>query len=248
MPDDKTVSDDDLGHQPQLPELAPAPFTEALDQYLEAILELEEEGARVIQARLVARLGISPPSVSEMFRRLRAEGYVSVAADRTVSLTEKGREAATAIVRRHRLAERFLVDVLGLPWHRSHVEARRWEHAISADVESLIDAKLENPQTCPHGNPIPGSGVLAEDLVPLSETQVGERLRLERVSEELEMDYDALVYLDRHGFIPGAEGVVSTVAPDRTRLLTVGDSTIAVGRELATKLYIRRLKLRAGKA
>jgi DtxR family transcriptional regulator, Mn-dependent transcriptional regulator len=209
-----------------------------VDEYLEAILELEEEGARVIQARLADRLGVSAPSVSEMVRRLRAEGYLEINGDRTLTLTNKGRDWATTIVRRHRLAERLLTDLLGLPWHRAHIEACRWEHVISAEVEQLIVDKLENPLTCPHGNPIPGAGAPELLLVPLSETNAGDAIRLERISEELEIDHDALVYLDLHGFIPGAEGIVSTVAPDQTRLVTVAGTTIAVGTALASNLYV----------
>ncbi len=212
-----------------------------VDEYLEAILELEEEGARVIQARLADRLGVSAPSVSEMVRRLRSEGYLQVTSDRTLSLTDKGRDWATTIVRRHRLAERLLTDLLGLPWHKAHIEACRWEHVISAEVEQLIVDKLDNPLTCPHGNPIPGAGAPELPLVPLSETNAGDSIRLERVSEELEIDHEALVYLDRHGFIPGAVGTVSTVAPDQTRLVTVAGMTIAVGTTLAHNLYVSLL-------
>lgn len=209
-----------------------------VDEYLEAILELEEEGSRVIQARLADRLGVSAPSVSEMVRRLRAEGYLEASQNRTLTLTEKGRDWATTIVRRHRLAERLLTDLLGLPWHKAHIEACRWEHVISAEVEDLIVAKLENPLTCPHGNPIPGAGAPELDLVPLSETKAGDAIRLERVSEELEIDHDALVYLDRHGFIPGAKGTVATVAPDQTRLVTLDRATIAIGTALADSLFV----------
>lgn len=210
-----------------------------VDEYLEAILELEEEGARVIQARLADRLGVSAPSVSEMVRRLRAEGYLEVNGDRTLTLTPKGRDWATTIVRRHRLAERLLTDLLGLPWHRAHIEACRWEHVISSEVEELIRAKLDNPLTCPHGNPIPGAGAPEIEVMLLSETQAGDAIRLERVSEELEIDHDALVYLDDHGFVPGVEGKVSTVAPDQTRVVTIaGDVTIAVGSSIANSLYV----------
>ncbi len=209
-----------------------------VDEYLEAILELEEEGTHVIQARLADRLGVSAPSVSEMVRRLRAEGYLEVTGERTLTLTDKGRDWATTIVRRHRLAERLLTDLLGLPWHKAHIEACRWEHVISSEVEELIVAKLHNPLTCPHGNPIPGAGAPDLDVVALSETQAGDRIRLERVSEELEMDHDSLIYLDSHGFIPGADGEVSTVAPDQTRLVALDDSTIAVGLSLASQLYV----------
>lgn len=209
-----------------------------VDEYLEAILELQEEGAKVIQARLADRLGVSAPSVSEMVRRLRADGYLEDSTDRTLTLTPKGLDWATTIVRRHRLAERLLVDVLGLPWHKAHIEACRWEHVISSDVEELIIAKLDGVYTCPHGNPIPGMETPTVELVPLSQTDKGQRIRLDRVSEELEMDHEALLYLDQHGFIPGAAATVSTVAPDQTRVLTIGDSTIAVGLALAGSLYV----------
>ena len=130
-------------------------------------------------------------------------------------------------------------DLLGRPWHRAHIEACRWEHVISAEVEELIRAKLDNPLTCPHGNPIPGAGAPEIDVMLLSQTQAGDAIRLERVSEELEIDHDALVYLDDHGFVPGVLGKVSTVAPDQTRVVTIaGDQTIAVGSSIANSLYV----------
>lgn len=217
-----------------MPELAHPP----VDEYLEAIFELEEEGARVIQARLADRLRISAPSVSEMVRRLRTDGYLEVGSGPTLELTEKGRAWAITIVRRHHLAERLLTDLLGLPWHRAHTEACRWEHVISAEVEELMVAKLGNPATCPHGNPIPGAEAPVLDLVALSDTHAGDTIRVERVSEELEIDHDTLVYLHRHGFVPGASGTVRTVAPDQTRLIALDGATIAVGSSLASNLFV----------
>jgi DtxR family Mn-dependent transcriptional regulator len=103
-----------------------------------------------------------------MVARLRAEDYLEVDGRRTLTLTEKGRDWSVTIVRRHRLAERFLTDLLGLPWHRTHVEASRWEHLISGEVEELIRDKLGNPATCPHGNPIPGAQTPDIEVVRLS--------------------------------------------------------------------------------
>src|SRR5688500_10722641 len=131
-------------------------FHPPLEEYLEAIHELEEEGVQVIQARLAERLGHSAPSVSETMRRLKDDGYVTLS-NRTISFTEKGRQRAESVVRKHRLAERLLTDVIGLEWHKAHLEACRWEHVISDEVEERLVALLENPQTCPHGNPIPGA-------------------------------------------------------------------------------------------
>src|ERR1700674_5716278 len=138
-----------------------------LEEYLEAIHELEEEGTQVIQARLADRLGHSAPAVSEMIRRLKAEGYLTVE-DRDVKLTTKGRVRAESVVRKHRLAERLLTDIIGLPWHKSHLEACRWEHVMSDEVEERLVILLGNPQTCPHGNPIPGSTPMSRELVALS--------------------------------------------------------------------------------
>ena len=132
-------------------------FHPPLEEYLEAIWELEEEGVQVIQARLAEHLGHSAPSVSEMVRRLRTDGYVALDG-RSLSLTDKGRTRAVSVVRKHRLAERLLTDVIGIPWHKTHEEACRWEHVISDEVEERLVVLLGNPATCPHGNPIPGPG------------------------------------------------------------------------------------------
>jgi DtxR family Mn-dependent transcriptional regulator len=214
-------------------------FHPPLEEYLEAIWELEEEGTRVIQARLAEHLGHSPPSVSEMVRRLRGEGWVQVR-DRALHLTPKGRERAVSVVRKHRLAERLLTDVIGLPWHKTHIEACRWEHVISDEVEERLVALLENPATCPHGNPIPGAGPARDDLLALAEVELGERVRLERVTEQVEVDLDALVYHDDHSFIPGADAEVRSRAPDGTVTLDLDDGTIALGPALTTQLYVSR--------
>lgn len=212
-------------------------FHPPLEEYLEAIHELEEEGTQVIQARLAERLGHSAPSVSEMIRRLRGEGYLDVR-DRAVTLTDKGRALAESVVRKHRLAERLLTDVIGLPWHKAHVEACRWEHVISDEVEERLVALLGNPSTCPHGNPIPGTAGEAPVVVPLSDAALGTHVRLERVMEQVELDFETLTYLSTHGFTPGADATVTAKAPDGTLTLELADGTIALGPSLADQLYV----------
>ncbi len=214
-------------------------FHPPLEEYLEAIYELEEEGIRVIQARLAEHLGHSAPSVSEMVRRLRDEGWVEVR-ERALHLTAKGRQRAVSVVRKHRLAERLLTDIIGLPWHKTHVEACRWEHVISDEVEAHLVALLENPTTCPHGNPIPGTGPPRNDLLALAELEIGDRIRLERVTEQVEVDLEALIYLDDHGFIPGADAEVRSRAPDGTLTLDLDEGSIALGPALATQLFVSR--------
>jgi DtxR family Mn-dependent transcriptional regulator len=215
-------------------------FHPPVEEYLEAIWELEEEGAQVIQARLAEHLNVSAPSVSEMIGRLRREGYV-ISKGRALSLTEAGRARAESVVRKHRLAERLLTDVIGLPWHKTHVEACRWEHVMSDEVEERLVSLLGNPATCPHGNPIPGAGGDSRDLSALADFEPGDRLRLERVTEQVEVDLDALIYLDDHGFIPGAAAEVRAKAPDGTLTLDLDEGTIALGPSLASQLFVERV-------
>ncbi|MDQ2827337.1 MAG: metal-dependent transcriptional regulator [Actinomycetota bacterium] len=215
-------------------------FHPPLEEYLETIWELEEEGIPVIQARLAEQLDVSAPSVSEMIRRLRGEGWVDTEG-RFITLTEKGRGRAISVVRKHRLAERLLTDVIGLPWHKTHVEACRWEHVISDEVEERLVVILGNPATCPHGNPIPGSGGPERNLSALAASEPGDRIRLERVTEQVEVDLDALIYLDSHGFVPGVDAEVRSKAPDGTLTLALHEGTIALGPALASQLFVARV-------
>src|SRR5919112_2505846 len=154
----------------------------AVEQYLETILELEEAGIVPLRARIVERLGVTAPAVSETVRRLEREGYVTLDEDRVLHLTDSGRDYATAVLRRHRLAELLLVDVLKVPWSQVHEEACRLEHAISENLEAHLVALLGDPGSCPHGNPIPGSAneVAIEPAVALSDASYGEPMRVSR--------------------------------------------------------------------
>jgi DtxR family Mn-dependent transcriptional regulator len=190
---------------------SPQEYHPPVEEYLETILSLLEEGVPVIQARIAERLGRSAPSVSEMLERLIEDGYVS-REGRRLDLTESGRILAEKVVRKHRLAERLLVDVIGLEWHKVHREAGRWEHVISDDVEARLVELLGDPATCPHGNPIPGSrsAVAPVSTRRLAEVGSGERVRLMRISEEVELNLGSLTILGEGGFIPGAVAVVGT--------------------------------------
>src|SRR6476659_120632 len=191
---------------PAYAQSAMAEMHDATEEYLETILELEEEGITPIRARLVERLKVSAPAVSEQVNRLVGGGYTELMDDRSLRLTKKGRDLATSVVRRHRLAERLLVDVIGLEWEKVHREADRWEHAISADVEQKLVELLGDPATCPHGNPIPGSGHAVEGpaSMPLTQMRPGPVV-VRRISEKVEIDDDAIAFLVRADLKPGCE-------------------------------------------
>ncbi len=133
------------------------PLSATVEEYLEMIYNMNMEDEVVIGARLAEKFGVAPPTVTEMLKRLVRDGYVEMDNRRQVTLTETGNQAAEAVLRRHRLTERFLVDMLGMQWHQVHEEACRLEHFISGAVEARVITTLNNPTTCPHGNPIPGS-------------------------------------------------------------------------------------------
>ena len=214
-----------------------AEWHDTTEEYLEAILEIEEEGTIPIRARLVERLGLSAPAVSETVNRLVDHGYAELLDDRSLRLTDKGREVATSIVRRHRLAERLLVDVIGLEWEKVHKEADRWEHAISAEVEEKLVLLLGDPATCPHGNPIPGSlhKVDGPASVPLTQLQPGPVI-VRRISEKVEIDDDAIAFLAGAELIPGSNAVLVSTGTDGVQVTSAaGEQTVP--RTLAQLIY-----------
>lgn len=215
-----------------------AELHDTTEEYLEMILAIEEEGVVPMRARLVERLGLSAAAVSETVGRLSDQGYVELRGDRSLHLTDKGRALATTVVRRHRLAERLLTDVIGLEWEKVHREADRWEHAISADVEEKLVELLGDPATCPHGNPIPGSrrAPRSETTVALAAAPAG-TVTVARVSERLELSDDSLRMLAAARLTPGCSATV--VASDgrdvRVRTAT-GEHVVPDG--IAQHLYV----------
>jgi DtxR family Mn-dependent transcriptional regulator len=215
-----------------------AELHDTTEEYLETILSLEEEGVVPMRARLVERLGLSAAAVSETVGRLVDGGWVELAGDRRLSLTIKGRGLATTIVRRHRLAERLLVDVIGLEWEKVHAEAARWEHAISADVEEKLVLLLGDPATCPHGNPIPGSmrSQSTTATVALADAPVGP-VTVARVSERLEMSDEALVLIAAAHLTPGCDATITEAGQDGVTV-TTDNGEHRVPSRVAESLYV----------
>lgn len=212
----------------------------ASKEYLEAVFELGEEGQRILQARISERLGLAPATVSEAVKRLVADGYVTIEDGREIKLTEGGELIAATLVRRHRLAERMLVDILGIPWHQCHEQAEDWEKVMTSEVETAILSKLDGDATCPHGNPIPGepSRVAWSELTPVAALSPGAKGRLTRLLEDVELDHDVLFFLEQHDLLPGRDLTLLEVAPDGTRTLEVGGRQVALGSRLADNLWV----------
>ena len=199
----------------------------AFEEYCECIFELHEDNLEVIQARIAERLQVSRPSVSEMIKRMNEEGLVVVSGGH-ISLTARGEELGQRVVRRHRLAERFMTDILGLSWALAHREAGRWEHVMSDEVEEAMRERLGNPTTCPHGNPIPGSGYTAPNSIPLGEVESGQKFTVSRIPEELEFSPCMLEFLEEINLVPGTSGVVASRLDEGKMAVTVNGADIIV--------------------
>ncbi len=203
------------------------------EMYLRTIFELEEEGIVPLRARIAERLGHSGPTVSQTIARMERDGLVSVAGDRHLELSDQGRRRATRVMRKHRLAERLLVDVLGLEWEYVHDEACRWEHVMSDRVERKIVALLPDVRTSPYGNPIPGLDELgpAEQpddfragLATLRDIAGDEVVEVvvRRIGEPLQADHEALALLTAAGLLPGQP---AQVRADGSRIIVFRSDT-----------------------
>src|SRR6185295_18583820 len=183
--------------------------TVAEEEYLQTIFWLHEAGLPMTGANIAKAMQLSAPTVHEMVGRLERDGYITRAADKSISFTTEGLEQAEAVVRRHRLIERFLTDVLKIPWDDVHEEAERLEHAMSPNLEARMLAAIGDAKTCPHGHPIePGQRI---EGVPLGDVAEGAKIKVLRFENEAE---DLLHLFKDEGMEPGREGRVSTVDDD----------------------------------
>ena len=227
-------------------------LTATVEEYLETIYNMAAEKEVVIGARLAEKFQVAPPTVTEMLKRLVKAGYIEMDQRRQVSLTETGYTAAEAVLRRHRLTERFLVDMLGMQWHQVHEEACRLEHFISGAVEERVLASLNFPTTCPHGNPIPGQVPSArtylqdQNAIRLSTVSQGERVKILCISEVVE-DEEALIhYLHEKGLTPGTE-LTMHIPPATTEAqpgdcqVMVGEQEIHISTAIPAKIWVTRV-------
>ena len=214
-------------------------FHPPVEEYLETILELEESGVPAMRARLVERLGVSAPAVSETVARLEREGYLSLDEGRVIRLSTSGRDYALAVVRRHRLAERLLTDVLGVPWAEVHEEACRLEHAISPRLEKYLVERLGDPGTCPHGNPIPGSANVVDHgpLQALGTLRSGQPGVVRRIDEHLQTQLHHMRELEHGRLLPG-QRVTVTSADEDGIVVDVDGVSVELDAETAREVYV----------
>lgn len=213
------------------------PSTAAFAHYCQVIYELDEDDIAVIQARIAERLGVSRPAVSEMIRRLEGAGLASTKGGQ-VNLTKSGKQLATLAVRRHRIAERFLTDVLHISWADAHEEADKWSGVISDRVEAALLELLEDPTTCPHGNPIPGSDYQAPGAVALADVPVGGGFVVTRIPEELEFSPGLLQFLEASHIVPGNTGMVMAQSPDGTLTVEVAGRSVGLGMFASRRILV----------
>jgi DtxR family Mn-dependent transcriptional regulator len=213
--------------------MPPAKATVAEQEYLETLFWLYEAGLPMTGANIARAMQLSPPTVHEMVGRLERDGYITRGSDKVIAFTDNGRGHAEAIVRRHRLIERFLTDVLGIPWDEVHEEAERLEHAMSPVLEERMLAAIGDARTCPHGHPIDVGSRISS--VPLADVQVGARLKIIRFENEAE---DLLHYLKSAGIDPGLQGTLTDSGADAVVFETDAGGEVAITRSVAETVSV----------
>ncbi|MBJ8345049.1 metal-dependent transcriptional regulator [Antrihabitans sp. YC2-6] len=225
-------------------------LVDTTEMYLRTIYDLEEEGVVPLRARIAERLEQSGPTVSQTVARMERDGLLLVAGDRHLELTAKGRNLAIAVMRKHRLAERLLVDIIGLEWDQVHAEACRWEHVMSEEVERRLVVVLNNPTTSPYGNPIPGLDELGvekpdyanDHLVRLSDIPTGKptAVVVRRLAEHIQADPDVIAQLREAGVVPDARVTVET-RPGTVTITVPGHEVFDLSDEMAHAVQVKQV-------
>ncbi len=226
-------------------------LVDTTEMYLRTIYDLEEEGVVPLRARIAERLEQSGPTVSQTVSRMERDGLLQVAGDRHLELTEKGRALAISVMRKHRLAERLLVDVIGLPWEEVHAEACRWEHVMSEDVERRLVKVLDNPTTSPFGNPIPGLSELGvvstepEDmnLVRLTELPAGPPVPVvvRQLTEHVQGDVELITRLKEAGVVPNARVTVQVNENKSVSIIIPGHEQVDLPYQMAHAVKVEKV-------
>jgi DtxR family Mn-dependent transcriptional regulator len=215
--------------------------TPTIEDYLAIIYVMERDGDEVIAARLAESLDVSPPTVAMTLKRLERDGWVMTEQGKDIRLTDKGCEAACSVIRRHMLTEWMLARMLKIPWSRVHAEADQMEHTISDETEAQMRANLDDPQLCPHGNPLPGYEHGTADWFPLIGVLPGDKVIVRRIHETAEENHELLEFLEMNGILPGALAEVTEILPfNQTLSLQVRKQKVTLGFSTARYIFIEK--------
>ena len=211
--------------------------TPTIEDYLAIIFEMERDGEEVIAVRLAESLEVAPPTVSMTLKRMERDGWIATTPKKGIHLTKTGSHAANSIIRRHMLTEWMLTRMLKIPWSRVHAEADQIEHTISGEIETQMRTNLDDPQCCPHGNPLPGYEHVAANWRPLTSIIPGEKVIIRRIHETAEDNYELLKFLETNGIVPGAKvEVIEVLSFNQTINLKLDKKKVTLG--FATAKYI----------
>ncbi len=215
--------------------------TPTIEDYLAVMYVMDRDGEEIVAARLAESLEVSAPTVTVTLKRMERDGWIAGEGRRGVRLTEAGLEAARSVIRRHMLTEWMLARMLHVPLSRIHDEAHAIEHSISDEIEARMRSNLDDPHTCPHGNPLPGYEAAAADWLPLTEALNGERGILRRIHETAEANPELMHFLEANQIFPGVQvQVVENLAVNQTVTLAIGERQVTLGFSIARYLFMEK--------
>ena len=216
--------------------------TPTIEDYLAIMFVMERDGEEIIAARLAESLEVPPPTVTVTLKRMERDGWIEVEGRKNIHLTELGCEAASSVIRRHMLTEWMLARMLKVPWSEVHTEAHAIEHSISDDIENKMRQNFDDPQLCPHGNPLPGYEYVTVEWVPLTQMQAGEQVIIRRIHEMAENDAELMQFLENNAVIPGTQAEIRDVlAFNQTLTLGLGDRRVVLGFPAAQYIYVEKV-------
>jgi DtxR family Mn-dependent transcriptional regulator len=215
--------------------------TPTIEDYLAIIYVMERDKEEVVAARLAESLEVAPPTVTVTLKRMERDGWIAVDPEKGIYLTNAGCEAASSVIRRHMLTEWMLARMLKVPWSSVHAAADEMEHSISDEVEDQMRTNLDDPQTCPHGNPLPGYEHITSGWSPLTRVLPGEKVIIRRIHETAEDNHALLQYLETNRIVPGARAEVNEVlAFNQTISLKLGEKVVTIGFPAAKYIFVEK--------
>ena len=213
--------------------------TPTIEDYLAIMYVMERDNEEIIAARLAESFDVAPPTVTVTLKRMERDGWIEIKGRKSIQLTRAGCEAASSVIRRHMLTEWMLARMLKIPWSHIHTEAHQIEHTISAEMETQMRENLDDPQLCPHGNPLPGFEHVAAQWIPLTQLSQGDQVVIKRIHETAENNADLMAFLETHGIVPGVDAVIAEVLPfNQTITLTVGKQKVTLGFPAAQYIFV----------